>query len=202
MPERRRTRLVAVAATARGTKGVLYSCTASNPSSPASSCILAWALITEAGAFAVTNPQKRLVLAGIAGPPPVGWPSRQYSRMASRKSTLDSAERRMLTLRHRGRLRPRPRPGHVLLPRHPLRPRRRARRLRPAALRADLPAARLGGARPGGDLADAGRDGAAGAGAGERLARRRRRHRHHQPARDDAHLGPRGPAHSEQIGRA
>src|SRR3990172_2408616 len=93
MPERRRTRLVAVAATARGTKGGLYSCTASNPSSPASSCILAWAVTTEAGALAVTNPQYRLVLAGMAGPPLAGSDLCRNNRRTAARSQLLPAGR-------------------------------------------------------------------------------------------------------------
>ena len=66
------------------------------------------------------------------------------------------------------------------------RPRPRLRRAHPA-----LSAARLGRARPGGDLDDHGRGGAARAGRGARDRQRDRRRRDHQPARDDDRLGAR-----------
>ena len=62
---------------------------------------------------------------------------------------------------------------------------------RPAGVPADLPAARLGRARPAGDLGVADRRRGRGARPGAAAAARRRRHRHHQPARDHDRLGSR-----------
>ena len=100
----------------------------------------------------------------------------------------------------------RPRPGHHLDPRDPVRHRRHAAQDGPARASPDLPGDRLGGARPGRDLG------------GQRLgvARGGRRHpacrhRHRQPTRDGAALGPRewrlpaqrhrlaGPAHGARL---
>ena len=61
----------------------------------------------------------------------------------------------------------RPRPGHLQLPQHRLRSRGPHRRHRPARAHADLPAARLGRARPDGDLDQPARHRARGAGQGE-----------------------------------
>src|SRR6266850_1616601 len=92
------------------------------------------------------------------------------------------------------------------LPRRRRGPERPSPRLRGAA--AALPAAGLGRARPGGDLAERARR------SGRRRARRRRHGRDHEPARDDRPLGPHhrraggardrlaGPAHRRPLPRA
>ena len=62
---------------------------------------------------------------------------------------------------------------------------------RPARAPADLPARRLGRARPDGDLENTRRGRRRRLGKANLNAKRRRRGRHHQPARDDRGLGPR-----------
>ena len=81
--------------------------------------------------------------------------------------------------------------GHHLFPRHAHRPRRPPRRLGSAPVPADIPAARLGRARPA-------RHSLLAAGRAHRAHhvlecghRRDRFHRHHQPARDHHRVGPR-----------
>ncbi len=91
----------------------------------------------------------------------------------------------------RGVLHPRPRPRHHQFARHPVRSRRRIVAVGAARVPADLPAARLGRARPGGDLGDPDRRGRRGAGTRTAAPARHRGHRHHQPARDHGRLGPR-----------
>ncbi len=92
-----------------------------------------------------------------------------------------------------------PGPGHFQLAQHRLPPRRQHRGHGAARIPPDLPAARLGGARPDGDLADPAGDRARGAAPGRARSTADQGHRHHQPARD--HRGvepPHRPAHLQR----
>ena len=85
---------------------------------------------------------------------------------------------------------PRHRPGHDLHPLDRLRPRAARARLRAGGVRPALSRFGLGGARSRGSLAHDAGDRPRRLGQGRQASCRRRRHRHHQPARDDARLGP------------
>ena len=111
-------------------------------------------------------------------------------------------------------LRSRTRSGHHEFARDRVRRARQRARHRPAGAAADLSAARLGRARPAGDLARPTRLRATGARACRHRGARDRGDRHHQPARDHGAVGPRyrraagqrdrlaGPPHRRHLRRA
>ncbi len=84
----------------------------------------------------------------------------------------------------------RPGPGDFELQGHHLQPLRTGGGRRPARVRQHLPGGRLGGAGPGGAVADHSAGGARSAGQRRPQRRGHCRHRHHQPAGNHARLGP------------
>jgi hypothetical protein len=128
------------------------------------------------------------------------------ARFCKRQPALNPEERHAV--------RRRPRSRHHVLARTGVRPRRPRGCQRAGRVPPDLPAARLGRARPRRNLVLAVRRAARRARQGRHRRARPRGHRHHEPARDHDPVGPRhrqaggqrdrvaGPAHREHLRRA